>query len=142
MIEQHPSVREFDVLKCLVIFVGAGAGGLLRHAIGSLIQSRSGPIPPAFPLGTLVVNIAGCLSIGVLMVVTERIASESTRDFVRGALMVGLLGGFTTFSAFGKETLELVQGGQQGRAVVYVLASVLGGLGAVWLGWVAARAAA
>ncbi|USO00395.1 MAG: fluoride efflux transporter CrcB [Phycisphaeraceae bacterium] len=116
-------------MKPLLIFLGAGAGGLLRYYIGWLAQSLWGP---TFPFGTLVCNVTGCLLMGFLA--TAWMGPVLIRDEFRVAVLVGILGGYTTFSSFGRETLTLLQDGEWGRAGAYVLASVLVGLFAVWAG--------
>jgi CrcB protein len=112
----------------LYIFLGAGVGGVLRYWFGSLIQSRAGQ----FPLGTLVVNITGCLVMGILA--ARWAGPGAPREEVRLAVLVGVLGGYTTFSSFGRETLALAGKGQWGAAGGYVLASVVLSLLAVWAG--------
>ena len=90
-------------------------------------------VPQArLPLGTLLVNLAGCLAIGLVVGAFARAGalSQEWRLF----LVVGLLGGFTTFSAFGLETLALLRRGETAWAAGYVLASVAGGVVAVALG--------
>lgn len=128
------------------MFLGAGVGGALRYLVTGVVQSRvviplealgpSATAPaaqlPAFPVGTLVVNVSGCLLIGVLVVL---LAGPSLgREWVRLAVLVGVLGGFTTFSAFGRETFGMIHDGRWPAAMVYVLVSNLAGFGAVWLG--------
>ena len=106
---------------------GAGARFLLARAVGA---SR-------FPWGTLGVNVIGGLLMGLL-------AAAATRGLVgedaRLALGVGVLGGFTTFSAFSLETVQLIGAGQTGAAIVYVLASVLGACAALYAGLILGRA--
>lgn len=126
------------MLKSLLVFLGAGLGGLARYWVGLAFHRWAGS---EFPVGTLLINVTGCLAMGYLMVRFAQ--SDPDRDHVRVAVLVGVLGGYTTFSAFGKETLELVQSGEAGRAVLYVLLSVVLSLLAVWGGWtIATRAAA
>ena len=85
-----------------------------------------------FPYGTFTVNILGCLIVGVLAGVAERynVFGPDTRLF----LFTGLLGGFTTFSAFGLESVYLMRRGDLGTAVLYAGGSVVLGISAVWLG--------
>ncbi len=87
-----------------------------------------------FPIGTVVVNVAGCLVIGLLagLLASERIALRAHwREFI----FVGLLGGFTTFSTFGLDTFLLTRTHSAGQAAVNVAIQVAGGLVAVWLGY-------
>lgn len=117
------------MLKSFLVFLGAGAGGVLRYWLGILIQdwwSRG------FPLGTLIINISGCLVMGFLA--TAWYGPALVRDEVRALVLVGVLGGYTTFSTFGRETLLLAQAGEWSRAGLYVAASVLLSLAGVWLG--------
>jgi len=86
-----------------------------------------------FPVGTLVVNVLGCLVIGVLGAIGQHVQpwSPGARLF----LFTGILGGFTTFSAFGYETFELLRSGAAALAALNVLAQVAAGLAAVWAGY-------
>ena len=108
---------------------------MARWGISHLVHSSVGS---GFPWGTLSVNVLGCLAIGVLsalLVVEERRVPE----WLHAGLVIGLLGGFTTFSTFGRETIELLREQRIAAAVAYVLASNLAGLAALWLGWSAMR---
>ena len=113
----------------LCIALGGGVGSLLRFATASFVQRSSGGV---FPLGTLAVNTAGCLLIGFLGALLA--GPLLVREEVRLGLLVGLLGGFTTFSTFGWETLALLEDGEWARAAANVAASNLLGLAAVWAG--------
>ena len=119
----------------LAVGLGGCTGSLLRYLIAGWVQR--GATFQSFPWGTLAVNGAGCLAIGALAAVGEvRPMANATKLF----LFVGLLGGFTTFSAFGNETLELLRQGHGGRALTNVALQLALGLGATWLGWTAVRA--
>ena len=103
----------------LAIFAGGGLGSVCRYLLGTLLQGRS---PATFPFGTLVVNVLGCVLIGVL----AKVFLDTQDNLVlRSALMIGFCGGFTTFSAFSLELLALVNSGQWARAGTYVAASVV-----------------
>lgn len=117
------------------IAAGGAVGSVLRYLLSAGLQQWVGR---AFPLGTLVVNVAGCCAIGALCVwLIERGAvAETWRAF----WMIGVLGGFTTFSTFSLDFFELVQDGHVGRAVAYMVASVVLCIGATALGVLAARA--
>lgn len=120
---------QFSLLKSVLIFLGAGSGGLLRYWIGGVVQNWWGP---AFPLGTLVVNISGCLAIGFLA--TAWSGPVLIREEYRQGVLIGIIGGYTTFSSFGRETIALAHDGEWIRGGLYVVASVALGLIAVWLG--------
>jgi CrcB protein len=116
----------------LVVFVGAGLGGLGRWWIGGWVQESAGA---SFPWGTLVVNASGSLLLGFLyafLVGTE--ASPQLRAFAA----IGVCGGYTTFSTFSYESVQLLQHGEWGRAAVYMAGSVALSLAGVILGiWLA-----
>jgi fluoride exporter len=122
-----------SLVTSTLIFLGAGSGGLLRYWLGGLIQNWWGP---AFPLGTMVVNVSGCFAMGFLA--TLWTGPFLIRDEYRQAVLVGVLGGYTTFSSFGRETLALAHDGEWSRAGLYVLGSVALSLAAVWAGAVIA----
>jgi CrcB protein len=112
---------------------GAGLGGLARYVVGTAVMSRYGP---GFPLGTFLVNISGSFLIGLLMtILTERMQPHPNW---RLFLVVGVLGGYTTFSSFEYETFEAMRTGARGTALLNVAASVVFGYLAVWLGVVLA----
>jgi len=114
----------------------AGAlGTLARYWLTGLVHRFS---KETFPLGTLVVNLLGCFCIGFVMYMVRE--HESFTPETRVVVIVGLLGGFTTFSAFGYETLELVRGGALWLAALNVCGNVLLGTCAVWFGSVIGRA--
>ena len=116
----------------IVILVGAGGfiGSVMRYLVGTWVNSISKE--PWLPYGTLTVNAVGCLVIGLLagFAETRDILGENTRAL----LLVGLLGGFTTFSAFGYETITLARDGDLYSAVANVGLQVAIGLAAVWVG--------
>jgi len=122
--------------KLLLIGAGGFIGSVLRYLLGGAAQALSQSI--AFPYGTLAVNILGCFFIGFLSELADvrALIGAETRAF----LIVGVLGGFTTFSAFGNETMNLIRGGEAALALMNVGAQVLLGLGAVWLGYTLAYA--
>ena len=117
----------------LAIGAGGALGAMARHGVNHLLQGRF----QAFPAGIFVVNVAGCLAIGVLagLVASTRLhIGELGRTFV----VVGLLGGFTTFSSYGLDTFTLTRGGHTGLALANALGQAAAGLAAVWLGFSAA----
>ena len=111
---------------------GAAVGALLRWGAGLAFNAAWA----GFPLGTLLVNCLGGLLIGVAMVWFARSPDESLRLL----LVTGLLGGFTTFSAFSAESLGLLQRGHWGLALLHSAAHLLGALACTALGFVLARA--
>ena len=118
----------------LAIMLGGGAGAGLRHGVNLLAARWLGH--GGFPYGTLAINVAGSLLIGMLVVLFEQRLAAMPMLW-RSALVTGVLGGFTTFSAFSLETLLLVERGNWSGALLYVAASVLLSLaacaGGLWL---------
>ncbi len=123
------------VMNCLLnkytlIVAGGGLGSLLRYLVEGWAQSLT---RGTFPLGTMIVNVLGCFTIGVLnQVFVEHIP---IRMEYRVGLTVGILGGFTTFSALGWESFKLANEGQGVRAMLNLLLTVTLGFVAVWLGF-------
>jgi CrcB protein len=122
------------VTRLLLVGAGGFVGSVLRWALATLVQDTARG--SAFPWGTLAVNALGCLAIGALAQLAETRSAISPE--VRLLLATGLLGGFTTFSAFGNETLDLLRADARWLAAANVLANVLLGLAAVQLGRVLA----
>jgi CrcB protein len=118
----------------LFIFLGAGLGGLARWWIGSYVQTFTSS---AFPVGTLAVNVTGCLAIGILAALT---VSWLQREDIRLGLIVGVLGGYTTFSSFALESLKMMNDGHWGRAALSIILSNALGLLAAWSGMGLGRA--
>jgi CrcB protein len=106
----------------LLVALGSGAGGAARLYLSTLVARSAGT---QFPWGTLAVNVLGCLVVGALGALFEPASPLHVRQDLRVLLVVGVLGGFTTFSAFSLETLLLVQRGSPGTAFAYVLASLV-----------------
>ncbi len=121
-------------MKILLLMLGGGLGALLRFGMGLWVSERAGT---HFPWATLAVNVAGCFGIGVVATLADEhtLVSPTLRLF----LVTGLLGGFTTFSAFGMETWPLVEDGQALAALGNAVASVTAGLAAVVAGVVITR---
>lgn len=106
-----------------------GAGGAVGSILRFLISEVTGRFyVQSFPLATFIINILGCFIIGVL------ISAIPVNSNLKLTLIVGFCGGFTTFSTFARESLELVNQQQSGLALLYVVASCLLGICAVWLG--------
>ena len=118
-----------------IVFVGAGLGGALRHGVNVLAARLLGF---GFPWGTLFVNVAGALALGVIaeLLLIKGIGNQPLRLF----LTTGLLGGFTTFSAFSLDSAVMWQRGDYALLAGYGVGSVLLSIGALFLGMGATRA--
>lgn len=123
----------------LIVFLGAGLGGALRHGV-NLAAARLFGLE--FPVGTLVVNAAGSAAMGLLAGWLALKAGEAWSQDVRLFLATGVLGGFTTFSAFSLDAALLWERGAPGLAAAYVAASVALSLGALAGGLALVRALA
>src|SRR5436190_16242572 len=118
------------VSKLLGIGVGGFIGSVLRYLVSGYVQQISQSVQ--FPYGTLLVNVVGCFIIGLLSQLADArgVFTAELRAFV----FIGILGGFTTFSTFGNETMNFLREGENFPALVNVGAHIVLGLGAVWLG--------
>ncbi|MDR2231678.1 MAG: fluoride efflux transporter CrcB [Tannerella sp.] len=105
-----------------VVGIGSMLGGIFRYLLSSFVQAKSATV---FPLHTLIVNVIGCFFIGIVFGFFDK--GQLSHEW-RLFLATGLLGGFTTFSAFSNETFILLRDGHAMYALIYVLASVLLGL--------------
>lgn len=114
----------------IILAIGTGSfiGGILRYLLSQIVQTK---FLSTFPFGTLVVNIIGCFLIGLVFALTDR--GNLTPEW-RLFLATGLIGGFTTFSAFSNEAVGLLRNGQLWYATAYIVASVIIGLLATFLG--------
>ena len=124
-----------------LVALGGGAGAVLRYQSGRALTALLGPATvSAFPWATLFVNIVGSLAMGLLAgwLARHGSAGETWRLLVG----VGLLGGFTTFSAFSLEMMMLIERGQASTAFIYAAVSVLAGVTALYIGLIAMRLAA
>jgi CrcB protein len=117
------------MLKVLLVGLGGFVGAVARYTVSGLVHRY---YPGSFPLGTLTVNVVGCLFIGALMSLVEdrSYLSPETRTFV----IIGLLGSFTTFSTVAYEAFEMLRDQQLGAALGNWTANVALGLVAVWAG--------
>ena len=130
-------MQNANIISYIAVFIGGGAGSVCRYAAGLLTKARFGH---AFPIGTLIVNLLGCLAIGYLGARFERIHIAQIPQEARDLCLIGVLGGFTTFSAFGYETIGLFRNGAWGAAVGNVVLNVVLGIGLAWLGfWLGRR---
>ena len=121
--------------RYFMVMLGAALGGLARYVIGAAVMQR---FNGRFPLGTLVVNVTGCFLIGALMTAfTER---GDPHPNLRLLLVVGVLGGYTTFSSFGWETFQAIDEGSRWIGFANVVLSVIFGYLAVLCGaWLIRR---
>jgi len=127
----------------LLLAIGGALGTLARYGLNGLIsghQAKQFPIAAAFPLGTMVVNITGCFVIGFIAAISDPSLGRTWlktgwRDF----LMVGFCGGYTTFSSYGIQTLNLARDSEWLQVGGNILGSNVLGLLGVYLGWVAGR---
>jgi CrcB protein len=103
----------------VLIFLAGGLGSVCRYGLGSLVQSYA---HVRFPVGTLAVNVIGCLVVGAL---GKFFLHAQTETMARGALVVGFCGGFTTFSTFSYEVFGLLSAGDWPRAVAYAAMSLV-----------------
>lgn len=124
----------FDAIKpYLLVGLGSAVGGMGRLWVASLIGRRVGE---TFPWGTILVNISGSFLIGLLMALTGPDGRWPGVRWVQLLLVSGVCGGYTTFSAFSLQTLQLARDGQWGLAMGNVVLSVVACLGAVFLGFI------
>lgn len=115
----------------LLVGLGGCLGSMARYSLGAWVLHLG--VQGRFPLGTFLVNVLGCWVVGMLAGAGVRYQWFGAD--VRLFLFTGLLGGFTTFSAFGLETLHLLRDGDVGVALLYVGGSVVLGIALVWLGF-------
>lgn len=127
----------FDPRVLLTILAGGGLGSVARYMVAVLMTARFGP---GFPYGTLLINVTGSLLIGVISELSQT-REIAMPNLVRLFWMVGVLGGFTTFSTFSLDTTTLVGDRAPLLGLLYVLASVGLGVLAAYLGIAAVRAA-
>ena len=123
-----------SLLNLLVVAIGGAIGACTRYLVSTWAAGRFGA---EFPMGTLIVNIAGCFIIGVFMTLTtERLIIS---PYWRLVVAVGFLGGLTTFSSFGYETMRLLEASELLPAFLNIALNLGFGLSATWLGMVVAR---
>ena len=120
----------------LSVAIGGALGSVARAWLAILVAKATGP---AFPWGTIIINIAGSFVIGLFGTLTADLRFGVPGD-LRAFVMIGICGGFTTFSTFSIETVRMLNGGDARRAATYVAASLLLSVSAAALGVVAARA--
>ena len=118
-----------DLKNILLVTIGSAVGGSLRFVLSSFIQTK---IVSKFPLGTFTINTLGCLLIGIILGYAGK--SSSNTASLSLLLATGFCGGFTTFSAFGFENVQLLKSGFNVTALVYIILSVTLGILAVKVG--------
>jgi CrcB protein len=111
--------------ELLLVGLGGATGSMLRFAISFLIRANG------FPLATLVINITGSFLLGIVIAFSEKNVAADPWKYL---LAIGLCGGFTTFSTFSMESLELIKQQQYFLLITYLLTSILFGIAAVWAG--------
>jgi CrcB protein len=118
-------------VSVLLVAAGGVVGVVARYALGTTVTHDT------LPWVTVAINVVGSFLLGLLTAVGTGLAPE-----VRTALGVGLLGGFTTFSTFSVDALKQIEAGESGKALLYIVASVILGIGAAAVGYYAGRAVA
>ncbi|MEZ0327063.1 MAG: fluoride efflux transporter CrcB [Fimbriimonas sp.] len=118
--------------QSLLVFLGAGVGANARYWLSVLISSKW----QAFPWSTLTINVTGSLLLGLLLGYLDKHAEGQAWRLLLG---VGLLGGYTTFSTFSMEAVQMVRSGESWQALVYVVGSCLLGFGVAYWGYSFAR---
>ena len=113
----------------LLVFLGGGLGSALRYLVASTMNQYS----KVLPFGTFTVNILGCLLIGMILGYAQRENTLTSNQTL--LLATGFCGGFTTFSAFANENLELIKNGEIFNLSVYTIGSILVGVLAVFIGF-------
>ncbi|MGD1020489.1 MAG: fluoride efflux transporter CrcB [Verrucomicrobiia bacterium] len=132
------------MFRLLLLIIGGALGTLARYGLNGLIsthQSKHYPLVAVFPLGTLVINVTGCLAIGFIAAISGPATGRAwLKSEWRDFLMIGICGGYTTFSSYGLQTLNLARDGEWLAVTFNIVGSNVLGLFAVYLGWVCGRA--
>jgi CrcB protein len=121
------------LVNVLLVALGGAIGSAARYLVGAFVANRFGP---DFPWGTFIVNVSGSFLIGVIL---SLVGGGQLPAGARLFLAVGVMGGYTTFSTYSNETLQLVQGGEVGAAMFNALGQVVAGFIGVYLGVVLGR---
>ena len=124
------------MFNVLLVGIGGFIGSSLRYLTSGYVQQWTQSV--GFPYGTMAVNLIGCFIIGLLSELADARGMFTTES--RAFVFVGILGGFTTFSSFGNETMNLLRDGETLPAFANVATHIVLGLGAVWLGRTVAHA--
>ena len=117
-------------MNLLLIAIGGALGSVARYVLSSFVTRAAGAFSP---LGTWVVNLVGCVLFGAIVGAAESriVLSAEARAF----LLIGVLGGFTTFSSYAFESVALLRDGQLAGAALNIAGQVVTGLAGVWVGW-------
>lgn len=122
---------EHIMLKSMIIVgIGSFIGGSLRYVTSTMMKNVCGQ---DFPWGTLTVNLLGCLVFGLIFALFSKYATTSSPWFL--LFTTGICGGFTTFSTFANESMQMLQSGNIGGFIGYVSTSVIGGIALIGLGY-------
>ena len=119
-----------SILTVSLVALGGAVGSVSRYLLGTWVQTTSQSID--FPYGTLSVNLIGCFVIGFLSQLVETRGAFTPE--IRALVFMGILGGFTTFSAFGNDTMNLLREGETLNALMNIGANMILGLALVWFG--------
>ena len=128
----HLCVRAVAV-TLLLIGVGGALGSMARYLLSTLVYRL---VPSLFPFGTFAVNVVGCVLFGIIVGLAEQ--RFVLRPEARVFLLIGVLGGFTTFSTFAFESFELLRDGQFMSAAINVVGQIVAGVVGLWAGFVIA----
>lgn len=121
-------------MRVLWVAIGGAAGSVARYLLDGAVYRF---VPATFPYGTFVVNMTGCLAFGLLIGIAENRLAVGT--VARTFMLIGVLGGFTTFSSFAFESIQLLRDGEWLRGAINVAGQVAGGLAALWAGMAVTR---
>jgi fluoride exporter len=118
----------------LLVALGGALGATARFIVAGLVHRVASPF---FPWGTFAINVTGCFVFGLIAGIAD--ARGAIGPATRAFVLVGILGGYTTFSSFAFETFELLRAGQVPAAIGNTVGQVVLGLAAFWVGWVLTR---